>query len=667
MAMQAALGLALLAQVAFSSDVDEGRTAVNKVITILRDMKDQLEKESGNDEEVMDQMICWCETNDKSKTKAISDGQQKVKVLTAAIEQYSNSATSLKEEISQGQKDIAANMQELSEASAIRDKEQAEFAENEKQQASSVSGLTNAIKSIGARTGMALRQQSLMQVDGELEGLSSIDASDAKLRQMGIPPKQRRMVQAFLQSKSHNPASAEVFGVLKQMKESFESSLKESQTEEADAVKAYKQLKGAKSAELQAAQDQVDAKSAQMAEAVERLAQSKQDLKDTTRALESDSKFLADLKDRCSNMDLEFAERSKTRALEIKAVGQALAILSADDARDQFGKSTKFVQIRSNKNGSRARQVAAKLVLTTAASLKSPQLAALASSIRTDVFSKVKKAIDGMLQQLKQENQDEIEHRDWCIDELNQNERQTDDAYDSKKELETQQEDLNLFLQNVDSEIAAANAEINDMKVQLKQASENRAKENKDFQETVMDQHATQELLTKALEKLKDFYSKQALVEVQSGDVHAKKSGQAPPPGFASYKKNAGATGVMMMLEGIIKESKTVEQEAQAGEQEAQAAYEAFIKDTNEAIESLEKGVTAKEVAKSRSAGDMARTSADLKAQLKTLEELSSYSQELHLSCSFTIKNFEIRQNARAKEMEALKQAKAVMSGAELR
>merc|ERR1719265_1738190 len=134
------------------------------------------------------------------------------------------------------------------------------------------------------------------------------------------------------------------------MKESFESSLKDTQSEESDAQKAYKQLKDAKNAEIQAANDQVDAKGAQMAESVERLAQSKQDLKDTSRTLEEDSKFLADLKDRCGNMDAEFAERSKTRALEIQAVGQALSILTEDNERDQFGKSTKFVQIRSQKN-----------------------------------------------------------------------------------------------------------------------------------------------------------------------------------------------------------------------------------------------------------------------------------------------------------------------------
>merc|ERR1719428_2787641 len=114
-------------------------------------MKEQLEKESANDEEVMDKMVCWCETNDKIKTKAIADGQQSVKTLTAAIEQYSASAASLKEEIVQGNKDIAANTQELNEATAIREKEKAEFKESEKQQISSVGGLTNAIKSIGAK------------------------------------------------------------------------------------------------------------------------------------------------------------------------------------------------------------------------------------------------------------------------------------------------------------------------------------------------------------------------------------------------------------------------------------------------------------------------------------------------------------------------------------
>merc|ERR1712107_259318 len=44
--------------------------------------------------------------------------------------------------------------------------------------------------------------------------------------------------------------------------------------------------------------------------------------------------------------------------------------------------------------------------------------------------------------------------------------------------------------------------------------------------------------------------------------------------------------------------------------------------------------------------------------------ELSAYNAELHASCDFILKNFDIRQTARDEEIEALKQAKAILSGA---
>eukprot|EP00448_Togula_jolla_P003903 CAMPEP_0170599444 /NCGR_PEP_ID=MMETSP0224-20130122/16799_1 /TAXON_ID=285029 /ORGANISM="Togula jolla, Strain CCCM 725" /LENGTH=58 /DNA_ID=CAMNT_0010924093 /DNA_START=1 /DNA_END=177 /DNA_ORIENTATION=- len=46
------------------------------------------------------------------------------------------------------------------------------------------------------------------------------------------------------------------------------------------------------------------------------------------------------------------------------------------------------------------------------------------------------------------------------------------------------------------------------------------------------------------------------------------------------------------------------------------------------------------------------------------LEQLSTYNAELHTSCDFVMKNFDLRQTARDEEVEALKQAKAILSGA---
>merc|ERR1719469_735787 len=60
---------------------------VSKVITLLKDMLKQLEKEGEQDEEIYDQLACWCETNDKEKTKAIADAEASIEDLTTKIEE----------------------------------------------------------------------------------------------------------------------------------------------------------------------------------------------------------------------------------------------------------------------------------------------------------------------------------------------------------------------------------------------------------------------------------------------------------------------------------------------------------------------------------------------------------------------------------------------------
>merc|ERR1719311_1144237 len=66
---------------------------------------------------------------------------------------------------------------------------------------------------------------------------------------------------AFLQQApsagSYAPRSGEIFGMLKQMKETFETNLANSKTEEATTAKAFAEMKAAKESELQAASDKL--------------------------------------------------------------------------------------------------------------------------------------------------------------------------------------------------------------------------------------------------------------------------------------------------------------------------------------------------------------------------------------------------------------------------
>merc|ERR1719316_2580669 len=92
----------------------------------------------------------------------------------------------------------------------------------------------------------------------------------------------------------------------------------------------------------------------------------------------------------------------------------------------------------------------------------------------------------------------------------------------------------------------------NDIAKQMKVASEEREAENKEFQTAVTEQRAAQDVLSKALARLKVFYEGGAsakapslVQQVLSGDATPGAAAPPEPKGFDKYENNRGATGVM--------------------------------------------------------------------------------------------------------------------------
>merc|ERR1712087_62914 len=168
-----------------------------------------------------------------------------------------------------------------------------------------------------------------------------------------------------------------------------------------------------------------------------------------------------------------------------------------------------------------------------------------------------KKAIDDMIAQLLKEKEDEIKHKDFCVDEFNSNQLQTEKKEREKQDLLAKIEDLEMTIKTLTEEIEALKSEIAEMQVQLKRAGENREKENKEFQMTVADQRETQKLLQAALNVLAEFYGKKKAALLQRQEP----VGPPPPPGFEAYKKNAASGGVMSMIQQIISDAKAMEAE----------------------------------------------------------------------------------------------------------
>merc|ERR1712008_392688 len=113
---------------------------------------------------------------------------------------------------------------------------------------------------------------------------------------------------------------------------------------------------------------------------------------------------------------------------------------------------------------------------------------------------------------------------------------------------------------------------------------------------------------------------------------------------------NAASGGVMKMIEEIINDAKAMEAEAIRSEEDAQKAYEDFVQETNASIEAKSKEIVNKSELKAKAESDL----------VETKEAKEAVMLELHQSCDFVMKNFDLRQTARDEEIEALKQAKAI-------
>merc|ERR1719261_2217601 len=127
-------------------------------------MISQMEKEAEEDEEVYEAMGCWCETNDKAKTKAIADGEQAIQRLTAAVEEFTGNSARLNTEISNLEKEVAKNSDALDKATAMRKKELAEFNPEEKEMLQTISSLKSAVVVLSKHHGA-----SFIQTEAELE------------------------------------------------------------------------------------------------------------------------------------------------------------------------------------------------------------------------------------------------------------------------------------------------------------------------------------------------------------------------------------------------------------------------------------------------------------------------------------------------------------------
>jgi len=691
-------------------------------------MKAQTIKEGEEDLEAYDKYKCWCETTVEEKTAAIQAAEDKLGELAGFLEESAAKEGELKTEIAGLEEDLASDTEALSTASALRKEENDKFLAEEADMKETLGLLSEAISTLSkvqlvqkpeahkealvqvrnivrhvSPKFKSVMQKDLFDMLGEFK---SVDAQKEKafgrtlatgsfLGEVFLPKKEAAVLAqnkdlpwikseeqlnmeskpnsengAAAGAKSYNSRSGGILGILKQQGDEFAKNLAAAQKEELDALVAFQKLAAAKNAEIASATKQKDAKTLELSTLLDKVAKAKEDQEATANTLAADQKFLAETQAGCKTEDELYAKRSKVRNEEIKALAETLDILTGDEARSLFDKTINFVQVGATSRSNRARAAmqemaktrAMQRILMTSKKHRSWLLASLAVQVKLDAFTKVKAAMDKMLVELAAQQKAEYAKWETCKKDIDTTEDEIWNGKVEKRDLASKHKDLENTLKMLNKDIDDLKAEVAEAEVNLKKAGEQRKADNQLYQTTISDQRAMITILNMALDRLKAFYEpKAALLQVR---LHANPPPKPSGPEAVGYSKSGTSGGVMQLLSMIIEDARRTEDEMGADENTAQKDYAGFVAVTTESIQADREAIAEKESQAASAEGEKSETEESQLANEASLGKLAGLLQGIHNQCDYVIKYFDIRQKSRAEEMDAIEEAKAILSGA---
>eukprot|EP00448_Togula_jolla_P017320 CAMPEP_0170593334 /NCGR_PEP_ID=MMETSP0224-20130122/13392_1 /TAXON_ID=285029 /ORGANISM="Togula jolla, Strain CCCM 725" /LENGTH=728 /DNA_ID=CAMNT_0010917279 /DNA_START=62 /DNA_END=2248 /DNA_ORIENTATION=+ len=684
---------------------------VEKVVSLLQQMKAQVDKDAAQDADAFSKHSCWCETNQKTKDAAVEAAETQIGELESFIEEAAGLEAQLKTEIGELVESIASDKQSLATATALREKEKSEYEGEAKDMTESIATLEQAIAVLQKvqllqRKGHPVAKPLLMQLKtaihavhdrlGQFRGvmqrdlwdvLSSLGEAEPSAAFLTKGGRKTALAQGDLAqptgdaagAKSYNSRSGSIVGVLSGLKDDFAKNLAAAESEEADAMASFSSMKATKEEEIATAKSQKAAKEQALTDTLMKASNAKADIEATKDALSADQRFLVELSKTCKVSQEEYAERSKTRSEESRALAETIKILTEDNARDLFGKTFSFLQTgkgvksRGHQAGTSAAQskalnLAMQRILHVARKQKNWILATLAVRVRLDSFAKVKELMAKMLEELKEQQKSETEKLETCKKDIDEKEDSIKVKTQSKEDLEGLKQSLEGSIASTQAEIDQLKEAVTDMQVSLKQAGEQRKEENALFQQDVQDQRATIEILNKALKHLQAFYSKGSLMQLRSSELAVRqepgRAASPPPPPAKEYEKSGGAGGVLQLMSKIISDATKAEAELVASEQHAQEDYATLANDAAATLAADEASITEKTQRLENANAEKSEVKASLMANTEELASLTDLLKGVHLECDFLLKFYDVRQKARSEEMAAIVEAKGILSGA---
>jgi len=694
-----ALTWSVQASVTVNADKDEGANPIRKIVTLLQDMQKEIEAEGAKEKELFDKFMCFCSGGAEELTKTIADAKQDVETLTGKLEEEKAEKSGLEGDLVKHKDDRTGATADLAKATALRSKEQGENEADLADQEANYAAVSGAIPALEKGMGASSLLQANPSMKPQLK--KAIAASQS------ISSMEKQDITAFLEQKEgYSPVSGQIVGILKSMSDEMEKTIADLKTQESEAAKGFADLKAAKETEIEAASEAIESKTKRVGELAVSTVESADGIDDATKEGADATKMLSTLDEQCATKKTEYASVSKTRAEEISAISECIAILNDDDALDVFKKAVpsallqlprtrKFGFLQGKDMATTDRlQKASRIIASAAEFHRSPKLDFLALSMKSQLkhaskgavdFTAILKMIDEMVAVLEAEEADDAKHKTWCTSELASSE-------DEMKGTEAKISSIGSAIAEASDEAAGLGEDITGLTAKIAGldkdvavATEQRKADHAEYLETIALTEAAISLIGKAKNRLNKFYNPALYkpppkVELSSEDkiisnlggasfvqVHHHSKVALPKvqvPSFLQQPKTAKSGGAMALMDSIVAELKTSLADAEHEEKTSQTDYSSLMSDSQATRASDSKAISDKSAAKADLESKIVQMKESEALTKDALVNVHAYISELHGSCDFILDNFSLRSDARKNEIESLKNAKAVLAGA---
>jgi len=671
------------------------RTDVNplsKTIQLLDSLSAKITAEGEEEAKAYKEYVAWCDDASANLKYEIKTGEAKKEELTAAISKASADIEASNDKIEDLAGSIANDDKELKEASAVRAKENADFAASEAELVDAIDTLDRAVMVLEKE--MKKNPAALAQVNAATNVNKMIKSLGAVIDAAAFPVTDQKKLAALVQARQgadsdddelgapaaavYKSHSSGIFDVLEDMKEKAEGQLSDLRKAESSAKHNFDMLKQSLTDQIEADTKDSDEEKANKAATQEAKATAEGDLVETSKDLENDKGALATAGTTCMSIAADHEATMKSRAEELEALAKAKSVLS-ETSSGAVEQSYSFFQIaHQTSSGLQTRLDLANLEIVSlikklAKENHSTALAQLASRIAAtvrygaaagqDPFAKVKELIADMITKLESEANSESNEKDYCDGELAKTKAKKEELNGEISKLTSKMDRAAAASAGLKSDVKELQSELSKLAQSQAEMDNIRRESHSDYVKAKKDLELGLEGVRKALGVLRDYYGGAASASMlqNNGEFDAMMQQPAMPK---KHEKSGGAGGsIIGMLEVV--ESDFAKDLATEETQETDAEVE------------YQKTTQTNKVTKQIKEQDVKYKTKEFKSLDKTVSELSGdketagtelsavleYDAKIKERCIAKPETYETRKARRESEVAGLKEALSILEG----